>query len=85
MKIEFEKVGRSGASWTAEHPNARTVEDLCCDEYWWLRQLRGKVMSEPDWYYDLDRGRVVILAGVRCVGFARVVGEAVPVRKGGAS
>lgn len=52
MKIMFENVGRSHATWISEYPREVPLEDICCDEKWWVRQLRGKMMSEPDWCYN---------------------------------
>ena len=81
MKIKFENVGRSHATWIAEYPKEMPLEDICCDEKWWVRQLRGKMMSVPDWCYNEKERCVDIFARFRCVGTARCVDEEDEVRQ----
>ena len=81
MKIKFENVGRSHATWISEYPIEVPLEKICNDEMWWMQQLRGKMMSTPDWCYNEKERCVDIFAGFRCVGTARCVDEEGEVRQ----
>lgn len=87
MKIKFENVGRSHATWVADYPRTAPLEDICSDERWWMRQLRGKMMSTPDWCFNKKEGCVDIWAGFRHIGTARIMvdGSEVGAEEGEAS
>ena len=77
MRIVFQNVGRNKDSWEADYPHEVQLEAACENEAWWPRQVRGKLMSRDiEALYDAEKDRVVIFAGFRMVGEARVVKEA---------
>ena len=73
MRIIFQNVGRNHESWEADYPHEVSLEAAAENEAWWFRQLRGIILSTPDWAYSAKDDCVNIFAGWRCVGTARVV------------
>ena len=72
MRIVFENVGRNRESWEADYPHEVSLEAAAENEGWWLRQLRGVILSSPDWAYNAKDNCVYIFAGWCCVGTARI-------------